>query len=273
MGDSPVLLGRRRLLALALAFSLAPPSAAGHAAARPDRRPSRRTEYEVEIAALHAALRLRLVGEVDERVDRVEGRYAVSHAGEGAGLSSRGETTGVLRKGRWFPLRTQSRVQVAGREGHVEVAYDYEGGVVRYRSRSETFFSRRWRLVDDTLALPPDVHVDDTVSALLNFAHGQWLPGPSGTLDTRMVRRRRERGENLTRAPGQFRAEIAPVSLRLLGDQPSGRQIALVDLTGFASWAQRDQPARIVLGADGRPEVVTSRLMYGTTLTIRFLPA
>jgi hypothetical protein len=271
MPDTLVLLSRRHLLTLALTFALAPRQGAAGASAADS--PARRIAYEAEVAALYATLRFRVTGVIDERVDRAGGQYAVGHEGEGTGLSSRGETTGLLREGRWLPLRTQSWVKVAGREGRVDVAYDYERRLVQYRSRSETFFRGRLRVVDDTLPLPSGVHVDDSMSALLNLAHGHWRPGPSGALETRIVRRRRDRREGLVEAAGEFRAEIAPISLRLEGDRASGRQTAFVDLTGLSAWAQPGQPAQIVLGADGRPEVITSRLMYGTTFTIRFLPA
>jgi hypothetical protein len=273
MCNAPVLLSRRHLLTLAMAFALAPrPGAAGAGAAAADSQ-SRRIGYEAEVAAFYAALHFRLTGVIDERVDRVGGHYAVTYEGEGSRLASRGETTGMLRDGRWLPLRTRSWVHIAGREGHLDVGYDYERRLVHYRARSETFFLGRLRVVDDTLPLPPRVHIDDTMSAFLNLADGRWRPGPGGALETRMVRRRRARREGFVEASGEFRAEIVPVFLRFEGDRASGRQTALVDLTGFSSWAQQDEPAQIVLGADGRPELITSRLMYGTTFTIRFLPA
>jgi hypothetical protein len=272
MHNTPVL-SRRRLLTLAAAFALAPrPEAAWAEAATAD-TPSRRLGYEAEVTVLHAALRFQLTGAIDERVDRVGGHYAVTHEGEGSRISSRGETTGMLRDGRWLPLRTRSWMQLAGREGRLDVAYDYERRLVHYRARSETFFLGRLRVVDDTLPLAPGVHVDDTISALLNLADRQWRPGPSGALETRIVRRRRERREGLVETSGEFRAEIVPVFLRLKGDPASGRQTALVDLTALSSWAQQDEPALILLGVDGRPEVITSRLMYGTTFRMRFLPA
>jgi hypothetical protein len=263
-------LTRRRLLTLALGFVLAPaPRAAGALAAAT----SRRTGFEAEVSALYSTLRFRVTGVVDERVDHRAGRYTVTHEGEGTGLANRGETAGIFRDGRWAPLRTRSWVTVAGREARREIAYDYGRRVVQYRSHSETFFLGRVRVVDDTLALPPDVHIDDSMSALLNLTDGHWSPEPNGALETRMVRRRRERREGLVETAGRFEAEIVPVSVRLESDPARGRQVALVDLTGFSSWARPDQPAQIVLGADGRPEVITSRLMYGTSFTVRFLPA
>ena len=75
---------------------------------------------------LYGALRFRLAGSIDERVDREAGRYEVRIEGQGTSFSNRGESSGVLRDGRWAPLHSASWVKIAGREGRSEIAYDYE---------------------------------------------------------------------------------------------------------------------------------------------------
>ena len=191
--------------------------------------------------------------------------------GRGSGVENRGEASGILREGRWVPLLSKSWVRIAGREGRTDIGYDHERRVAQYRSRSETFFLGRLRVVDDVVAFPAGTHVDDTVSAILNHADGHWLPEPGGVLETRMVRRRRAAREGSEETHGEYRAEIVPVTLKLVPGPGGGKRMALFDLTGFSSWAVADRPAEIVFEAGGRPEVVTARLMYGTTFTIRFV--
>src|SRR5262245_41478957 len=132
-------LSRRHFLTLPLALLLAPVSSALADGG------TRRTGYEAEASLLFGALRFRLAGSIDERVDREAGTYDVRMEGQGTGFSNRGESSGVLREGRWAPLRTASWVKVASREGRTDIAYDYERRLVQYRSRSETFFLGRVR--------------------------------------------------------------------------------------------------------------------------------
>ncbi len=115
------------------------------------------------------------------------------------------------------------------------------------------------------------MHVDDVVSATLNYAEGRWQPEPDGRLITRVVRRQRVLGERPDEAGGRYRAELVPFELRV-ETQPAGRATALLDLTRFSSWAREDEPARIVFGADRRPEAITASLILGTSLAIRLGP-
>jgi hypothetical protein len=41
-------------------------------------------------------------------------------------------------------------------------------------------------------------------------------------------------------------------------------------MTRFSSWARSDRPGKIVFTADRRPETVSSSLILGTSITIRF---
>jgi hypothetical protein len=257
-------LSRRHFLALPLTVLLGPIAGALAQAG------SRRSSYEVDVGILYGALRFRLAGGIHEQVDRASGRYEVRQEGEGTGFATRGESRGMLREGRWVPLHTSSWLRIAGREGVSEIAYDYERRVAQYRSRSETFFLGRIRVVDDVVPMAAGVHVDDVVSAILNHADGLWRADPRGTLETHVVRRVRDPHEGVEERSGTHRAEIATVTLPLEIDPVSGKRTMLLDLTQFSSWALRDTPARIVVRADGRPEAITSRLMFGTSLTVSF---
>jgi hypothetical protein len=234
---------------------------------------ARRTGYEAEASLLYGALRFRVAGSIEEWVDRASGRYEVRMEGRGTSFSNRAEARGVLLDGRWAPRQSRSWVTIAGREGQSDVVYDYDRRVVQYRARSETFFLGRLRVIDDLLTIPAGVHVDDTMSALLNHADGYWRPGPGGVLETRVVRRRREPDEGPEETGGVRHAEIVPVALRLGADPGGGARTASFDMTHFSTWALAGHPAQVLFGPDGRPQQVTSRLRFGTSLTIRFQPA
>ena len=176
---------------------------------------------------------------------------------------------GTLRDGRWAPLRFTDRFVVYGRESRLEIVYDYAGGLIQYRGRAETFLLRRLRVTDDAVSLPAGGHVDDVVSATLNYAERRWLPESDGRLVSRVVRRQRIPGERPDEADRRYRAELVPFELRV-EPQAGGRASALLDLTRFSSWAREDEPARIVFGADRRPEAITASLILGTSLAIRF---
>jgi hypothetical protein len=185
------------------------------------------------------------------------------------------ESTGTLRDGRWAPLRFTDRFVVYGRESRLEITYDYARRVIQYRGRSETFLLRRVRMTDDAVAVPAGVHVDDVVSATLNYAESRWLPEADGRLVTQVVRRQRVPGERPDDLARRYRAELVPFALRIRPDA-GGRATAALDLTRFSSWAREDEPARIVFGSNRRPETITATLVLGTSLTIRLdtaLPA
>jgi hypothetical protein len=54
---------------------------------------------------------------------------------------------------------------------------------------------------------------------------------------------------------------------------PSGKSTALFDLSRFSSWAKPSEPARVVFAASRRPELITSSMILGTSVTIRFTAA
>lgn len=257
-------LSRRQFLTLLPLSSLLGPLGRAWAAGE-----SRRADYTVEVGVLYNVLSFHLTGTIDESVDRVAGRYQVKIVGEGVGIGNRIESTGLLRAGRWAPLRTASRFNLKGRESRSDVTYDYGRGTIEYHFRGETFLLRRLRVVDDVVALPESGPVDDVISATLNFADGYWTPRPDGSFETSVVRRRRSDNEGPDDVDKLYQAELAPLILRVARDATTAKSTALFDLTRFSSWARQNEPARIVFGADRRPELITSSLILGTAVAIR----
>jgi hypothetical protein len=232
---------------------------------------TRREGYSARTSLLYGLLNFATVGAIDERVDQAAGRYEIAIVGQGAEMTTRVESEGVLRAGRWTPVRTTSRFVVYGRESRMETQYDLTRRTVGFHSRQETFLLRRVRVVDDTVALP-DAPVDDVLSAILNYAEGRWSPEADGTLRTLIVRRQRRADEGPDDVDRAYRAEIVPLVLRVKPDPQTGKPSALFDLTRFSSWARESEPARIVFGPDRRPEAITCSLILGTTVTIRMGP-
>src|SRR5262245_1264691 len=257
---------RRTLLGMTLAWALAHPRASAAAVTE-----SRKGSFNARAALLYGALRFEESGAIDETIDRNAERYEVRITGRGSDMTTEIESTGALRDGRWAPLRFADRFVVYGRESRLEITYDYSQRVIRYQGRSETFLLRRIRVTDDTVAMPPGAHVDDVVSATLNYAEGRWPAEADGRLVTRVVRRQRIPGERPDDAEPRYRAELVPLELTV-GPESDGRATALLDMTRFSSWAREDEPARIVFGADRRPETITASLILGTSLAIKIGP-
>jgi len=259
--------GRREFLAVALGLALAPARALQAAAE------DRRGTFAADVGLLYGALGFHATGTIEETIDRAAARYAVAIRGEGSGVSHTMDSSGILREGRWAPLRTSSLFVVYGRESRLDIAFDYERRMVEYHSRSETFFLRRRRIADDVLAMPEGLRLDDVITAALNYADGQWPPEPDGTLVTHVVRRERPAGEGVDDVARRYRAELVPFVLKVTTEPDTGRATALFDLTRFSSWAIVDRPARIVFGPSRRPEAITSSLMLGTSFQVRIAGA
>ena len=255
-------MNRRRFLTLPLGLAALPLEQA-FASATP-----RKGDYSAEVAILYRAFSLQLTGTMEELVDRTAGKYTVTIAGDGGRIANRVESHGILRDGRWAPTRATSWFQVVGRESRTTLVYDYAADAVDYHFRGETFLLRRLRVAEDHLPLGRE-HVDDAISAILNYADGRWLPEPDGSLRTRLVRRRRPANEGPDDVDTLYRAEFIPLVLRVNNDPETAKPTAMFDLRGFSSWAREDRPARIVFGADRRPELITSSLILGTSVTIR----
>jgi len=139
---------------------------------------------------------------------------------------------------------------------------------IAYRARGETFFLRRLRVVEDVVAIPTGTHVDDAVSATLNYADGLWSPR-DGALHTFVVRRRHAPNEGPDEVATGYRAELAPLEARVAPDPENGKSSALFDLSPFSSWMRPSRPARIVFGINRRPELITSSMILGSSVTIR----
>ncbi|HSE96245.1 MAG TPA: hypothetical protein VLD61_10150 [Methylomirabilota bacterium] len=257
------MLTRRSFLALALGGTL---TALRRASAAVE---TRRAAYTARVGILYGVLQFEVTGQIDETVDRDAGRYEFRLHGRGSGIENDVEGRGILRQGRWTPDRHRSRFAVYGRESSLDVTWDYERRTIAYRSRSETFFLRRIREVDDVVPMPEGVSVDDVASATLNFADRRWTPDPAGTFSTHVVRRRRGKREASDEVEAVYRAELVPFVLRVGPDLDTGRPTAAIDLTRFSSWALEGQPARITFSVDRRPETLTASLMLGTSVTVR----
>jgi hypothetical protein len=257
------LTSRRDFLALSLAVLLAPRRVLGAEPA------VRRGGLAADVGILYSLLTFRLEGGVEESIDRTAGRYEVRVSGQGEGIANRIESSGMLRGGRWMPLRGASWFQVRGRESRTQVSYDYEHHIVEYHARGETFFLRRLRVVDDAVPLPDGMVVDDAITASLNFRDRYWKPEPDGRLRTHVVRRRRSDNEGPDDVARSYRAELLPLELKIEPDPETRRSSALVDLSGFSSWARRDRPARIVFDDKRRPTLITGSMSLGTSVTIR----
>jgi hypothetical protein len=260
MSIEPV--NRRDFLTLALVVLLAPARLAAEPVAR-------RGTFAADVGILYQMLTFQLKGDVQVSIDRAGGRYDVTVRGEGDGIASRIESNGVLRGGRWVPLRDASWLQVRGRESRTQATYDYEHHVIAYHARNETFFLRRLRVVDDVLPLPQGVTLDDAISAALNYRDGFWTPGPDGRLHTHVVRRRRRDDEGPDDVAQSYRAEVIPLELKIEPDPETRTAAALLDLSRFSSWARENRPARIVFDDERWPALITGSMILGTSVTIR----
>ncbi|HKB26839.1 MAG TPA: hypothetical protein VKG64_17525 [Methylomirabilota bacterium] len=259
-------LSRRRFLTLPLALLLAPAALPwDRARAAPD---SRRGTYAVDVGILYGMLGYHLEGTLSETVDRAAGSYEVKIAGEGDGIANRIESSGVLLNGRWAPQESHSFFSVKGRKSRSDIAYDWTRRTIAYHFRGETFFLRKLRVADDVVPVPEELHVDDSLSAMLNYADARWLPQEDGTYRTHVVRRKKADDEGPDDAQSAYRAELVPITLKVAFDAASGKRTALFDLTGFSSWARRDQPGRITFGYDKRPELLTLGMMLGTSVKV-----
>ena len=263
-------IGRRDFLTLPLALLLSPltlpllsPPRRAYGAVVAHSAP-----YRVEISILYGALTYRIDETLAESVDRAAGRYEVAMTGEGDGIANRIESTGALRQGRWAPLRSRSFFSVKGRESRADVTYDYAARQVDYHFKGETFFLRRLRVVDDVVPMPEGWLVDDAISATLNYADQLWPPQPDGSLATHIVRRKIASNEGPDDVQAQYRAELAPLTLKVAVDAETRKPIARFDLTRFSSWARQSQPALITFGGDRRPEHLSLPMILGTSVQI-----
>ena len=255
-------IGRRDFLTLPLAFLLAPLARASAGTV------AHTAPYRVDVRLLYGALTYRIDETLAESIDRANGRYEVAMTGEGDGIVNRIESSGTLRQGRWAPLRSRSFFSVKGRESRADVTYDYAARKIDYHFRGETFFLRRLRVVDDSLPMPEGLIIDDAISATLNYTDQFWRPQTDGDLLTHIVRRKIASNEGPDDVQAQYRAELAPLTLKVAVDTETRKPIARFDLTRFSSWAKQSQPALITFGADRRPEHLDLPMILGTSVQI-----
>jgi hypothetical protein len=228
-----------------------------------------RGSYVADVGILYDTFSLQLRGSVEETVDRTAGEYRIVATGSGSGIANRVESAGILRNGRWAPVHSQSWFDVRGRQTRTAVSYDWRRRRIEYHARGETFFLRRQRVVDDVLTVTDRAHVDDVMSATLNYADGRWRADSDGTYQTLVVRRRLAENEGPDDVAASYRAEVVALELKA-APESSGKAAALFDLSRFSSWAKPSHPARIVFGESGRPELITTSMILGTSVTIRF---
>ena len=259
------LLSRRRfVLALPLGVLLA----RGRAHALDDGRSS--FNYQLDLSVLYNVLTLSLTGTAVLELDRRAGTYRVVTEGQGSGISTKTEASGIIRDGRFKPVETRGAHHFRGRPNTFSTTYDYARQRVEIHGVTHTLLLGRRRQVDDVLPIPPGRHLDDLLSAQLNFIDNKLEREADGTYHTSVVRRARPRDEAPDDvAPGGYRAEIVPLRFRPSLDAETGRLTALVDITRFSSWAQPDQPARVVFAPGRQVESVQSLLQWGTSLSVR----
>jgi hypothetical protein len=255
-------IGRRDFLSLPLAFLLAPLARASADTV------AHTAPYRVDVRLLYGALTYRIDETLAESIDRSAGRYDVAMTGEGDGIVNRIESSGALRQGRWAPLRSRSFFSVKGRESRGDVTYDYTARKIDYHFKGETFFLRRLRVVDDSLPMPDGLLIDDAISATLNYADQLWRPQTDGDLLTHIVRRKIASNEGPDDVQAQYRAELAPLTLKVAVDAETRKPTARFDLTRFSSWARQSQPALITFGTDRRPEHLNLPMILGTSVQI-----
>jgi hypothetical protein len=257
-------LSRRAFLAAPLPLLLVPRAIS---AATPAPQPS---DFTVDVGILFDMITFALKGALTKEIDHVAGRYRETMNGEGDKISIHTEASGVIRQGRFMPVELRSVSTIRGRESKLEMVYDHDRGTVEYHSVTHTFFLGRRRQVDDLLKLPPGRPVDDLLSAELNFAANTLDREADGTYSTYIVRRTRPENEGPDDvSPSGYRAELVPLRFQVTPDDVPGNLRALIDITGFSSWASRNQPARVTFGPDRHLASVQSKLMLGTSFKAR----
>jgi hypothetical protein len=225
--------------------------------------------YEANVGVLFDLLTFTLAGQVITEIDPGRGQYRVTMNGSGPGVTARTEATGVIRGKRYLPIETRSSHTLRGRENRLALSYDHDRGFVEYHVVSYTFWLGRRRQVDDLVRLAPGQHVDDLISAELNFAANALDVEPDGAFRTTVVRRARPADEGPDDiSPSGYHAELATLRFHAVPEAATGRLTALVDLTGFSSWARAAHPAQVAFGSDRHLETVRTTLILGTTFSL-----
>jgi hypothetical protein len=215
-------------------------------------------------------LTLSLSGTAVQEIDRRAGKYRLTVEGQGTGISTRTEASGIIRDGRFKPVETKAVHHFRNRDNTSTTTYDYTRQRAEIHAVTHTLLLGRRREVDAVLAIPPGRHVDDLISAELNFADGSLDREPDGTYHTWVVRRARADNEEPDDvSPNGYRAELVPLRFRPSPDPATGDLVALIDITRLSSWAHPDRPARVTFARDRQLSSVQSVLLYGTTFSVR----
>ena len=226
--------------------------------------------YQLDLSILFNFLTLSLSGTAVQEIDRRAGKYRMTMEGQGIGISTRTEASGIIREGRFKPVETKAVHHFRNRQNTSTTSYDYTRQRAEIHAVTHTLLLGRRRQVDDVLAIPPGTHVDDLISAELNFADNKLDRDPDGTYYTWVVRRARADNEGPDDvSPDSYRAELVPLRFRPSPEPATGGFTALIDITRFSSWARVDQPARVGFAPDRQLASVQSVLLYGTTLNVR----
>jgi hypothetical protein len=226
--------------------------------------------YQLDLSILFNFLTLSLSGTAVQEIDRRGGKYRMTMEGQGTGISTRTEASGIIREGCFKPVETKAAHHFRNRQNISTTTYDYTRQRAEIHAVTHTLLLGRRRQVDDVLAIPPGRHVDDLISAELNFAGNTLERDPDGTYHTWVVRRARADNEGPDEvSPDGYRAELDPLRFRPSPDPATGGLTAQIDITRFSSWARPDQPARVTFAPDRQLASVQSVLLYGTTLTVR----
>jgi hypothetical protein len=253
---------RRQFLLLALAL-LATRRAEADAARQ-------RGTYRVDVGVLYGLLSLSMTGVVVAEIDAAARRYRVRIDGQGSGAELHTDTSGIIRDGRFLPTESKGRQTLRGRENTASIRYRHDAGVVEYHSVGYTLLLGRRRQVDDVVRIPPGQHVDDLVSAYLNFAANKLETDADGSYQTLIARRawKDDEGPDDVSAAG-YRAQLTPLRFRVTPDAQTGRLSGELDMKGLSSWARAGQPARMTFDSSRHLESVHTSLILGTTVAVR----
>jgi hypothetical protein len=128
------LVSRRSVLAMPLAlFIRGLPPAFAH-------QQVLKATYIADVGILYDMLTLQLRGSIEEIVDRGAGDYRVIATGAGANIQNRFESSGVLRDGRWKPVRSHSWFDIRGRQSRTDLAYDWSKRRIEYKLAARRSF-------------------------------------------------------------------------------------------------------------------------------------
>ena len=231
----------------------------------------RTVPYRAQAALVFGLFRFTLNGVMEDEVDRAAGRYRVRLAGEGLGVKSTFESTGVIRNGRFAPTATRLRFDIRTRQNRTDITYDHDGRVAHYEHRGETFFLGRVRTGRNTVAVPEGEVVDDFASVVLN--HGAGLFDPPGKVTRVLVlNRARRRGEGLDDVDADgTRGALLPLSISYVPDPDGAGTVSTVDVSGLSAWAKADDPPKFTFTADRQIERIEAPLALGTSVRVTFI--